>query len=149
QEVRRWPITCETSSCLAFSWDSKTLIVGDRSTIHFWNVASGMEARRIEGHPGVLYQLALSPDSKTLASRGLKKEVQVGEHERDNKLYLWDTATGKKLHQIEIVPEATRQTKRAPGAASDITHLDFSPDGKAVVTAVGDGIMRVWDPATG
>jgi RNA polymerase sigma factor (sigma-70 family) len=149
QELRRWPVNCETSSCFAFSRDSKTLIVGDRSTIHFWNVATGTEARRIEGHPGVVYQLALSPDGKTLASRGLKREIQVGEHERDNKLCLWDTTTGEKLHQIEVVPESTRQARRVPDVASAITYHDFSPDGKCLVTASGDGIVRVWDPASG
>jgi RNA polymerase sigma factor (sigma-70 family) len=149
EEVRRWKVECETSTCFAFSWDSKTLLVGDRSTIHFWNIATGTETRLIEGHPGVVYRLALSKDGKLLASRGLKREVQVGEHERDNKLCVWDTATSRKLHQIEVLAESTRQAKRVPDMASAITYHDLSPDGKSLVTASGDGILRVWDPVSG
>jgi WD40 repeat protein len=31
----------------------------------------------------------------------------------------------------------------------DVWHADFSPDGKRVVTASGDGTARVWEAAPG
>jgi RNA polymerase sigma factor (sigma-70 family) len=150
QELRRWPINCEAWSCLSFSRDSKTLIVGDGRTIHFWNVGTGTESRRIENHPGLVSQLALSPDGKTLGSLPLKNEPKVGEsHERDNKVYLWDTATGKNLGRLEVIVDGENKTNSPiRDDPWGIYHFDFAPDGKTLVTASDDKNLCIWDLTT-
>jgi RNA polymerase sigma factor (sigma-70 family) len=150
QNLRRWPTTSEVTSCLAFSSDSKVLIVGDGRTIHFWNAATGVEVRRIDDHPGIASALAVSPDGKMLATQGLKNEPKVGEGwQRANAVHLWDAATCKKLRQIEPVVEAGRKKRGRPTDPPEVVAFCFSPDGKSLLTAGGDHILRVWDVATG
>ena len=49
---------------------------------------------------------------------------------------MWDIATGPSL------PPPLKHEK-------DVTHAEFSPDGRRVLTASLDGTARVWDVATG
>jgi RNA polymerase sigma factor (sigma-70 family) len=78
-------------------------------------------------HADHLNALALSPDGKLLATRA-----------GDNKVRLWEAASGKELHVL-----------RGEGESSGLWGFDFAPDGKTVVTAGDDGLLRFWDPATG
>ncbi|MBV9125866.1 MAG: hypothetical protein JO112_21150, partial [Planctomycetes bacterium] len=57
-------------ACLAFSADSRTLITGQRgeTALRLWEVASGQERGRFEGHVDSVLALAVSPDGKKLAS---------------------------------------------------------------------------------
>src|SRR5262249_14429682 len=48
---------------------------------------------------------------------------------------VWNVATAEPVR-------ALRHPRRAPGVA-------FSPDGGALATGCEDGIVRLWDPATG
>lgn len=68
--------------------------------------------------------LTFSPDSRRLASAG------------DSEIDVWDLTTHKKV-----------ATMSPPFGGS--TALSFSPDGKLVATADGDGFIRVYDANTG
>src|SRR5262249_54078687 len=78
-------------------------------------------------HTAHLSSLALSPDGKLLATRA-----------GDDRVRLWDAATGKELHVLGGPPGS-------PGLGG----FPFAPDGKALVTGGADGLIRFWDPATG
>src|SRR5205807_421168 len=97
-EIRRWPLALRFGECFTFSPDSTMLIVGDLRTIHFWDIASGKEVRRIDAHPeGCIYRLFLSPDARLLATQALAQEPKVGEaYQQDHQVHLWDAATGEK-----------------------------------------------------
>ncbi len=197
---------------IAFAPDSKTWAYADRhdKTIPLYDVGSGKEIRRFEGHSKAAQTVAFSPDGKTLASTS-----------QDGTLRFWDTATGKLLPQqgkfyadyltyfpdgksllgcagvlrrydiavgkqvptpedpprgsswnvdyfVALSPDGSQlvvaqnqalylldaatfkpiQADTSP--AKDIWAVDFSPDGKVVVSAErGDGFVRRWDAATG
>ncbi len=69
-------------------------------------------------------------------------------------MQLWDVATGKQLRQIEMTADAnTKEAKRSlkfPWLVHlELHHFQFSPDTKTLATAGYDGILRLWDVATG
>jgi RNA polymerase sigma factor (sigma-70 family) len=78
-------------------------------------------------HTRQLSALALSPDGKLLATRA-----------GDDRVRLWESATGKELHVL-----------RGEGELPGLWGFAFALDGKALVTGGADGKVRFWDPATG
>jgi RNA polymerase sigma factor (sigma-70 family) len=109
---------------LFFTTDGKTLVTVDHrdAAVRFWNAATGkVERSFLAGEKGAQYQVwhtNLSPDGKVLAvtyqpsGRGIFSPFGVK---------LWDTATGKELHDL-------------PGHRNYVEVLAFSPDGKYLVS---------------
>jgi WD40 repeat protein len=91
---------------------------------HMWHQCHG-ELRRFEGPQGAVYSASFSPDGRTVAAAGA-----------DKTLWLWETATGKVLHQLK-------------GHTATIRDLAFAPDGKRLVTVGDDCIGIVWDTIIG
>src|SRR5205823_2837227 len=68
---------------LAFSPDSKMLAAGDDyGPISLWELQTGKEVLRLEGHQGGVHALAFSPDGKQLASAS-----------DDTTVLVWDLAS--------------------------------------------------------
>lgn len=108
---------------IAFAPDSKTWAYVDRheKKIPLYDVSSGEEIRRFEGHSKAAHAVAFSLDGKTLASNDL-----------DGTLRFWDTATGKLLPQ---------QGKFYA------VKLTYFPEGKRLLGSAG--VPRLYDIATG
>ena len=104
----------------SYSWGTRYSFKGRGST-QLWKVNTDEELRGISQKiAGTTAALKFSPDSKILASRGLK-DIQA-----------WDIETGIELFQINTGNSFPRQ-------------LMFSPDG-ALLAAYGiHGIPRIWD----
>jgi WD40 repeat protein/serine/threonine protein kinase len=108
-----------SSPSVAFSLDSKTLVVG-QGLLKSYEVDSGRERVSFQGHVSWIKGLALSPDGKILASGGYDRTVRT-----------WDAATGKEL------------TCRPH--ASHVVSVAFSPDGKTLAAGCGDGTITLWE----
>jgi WD40 repeat protein len=91
------------------------------------DATTGKELHLLRGFGFPVVGLAISPDSKTLAS--------VHMQDYDFEVLLWDVATGKKLHKLA-------------GDTYGIYRVAFSPDGKTIAACNGAFIQR-WDVATG
>ena len=80
---------------------------------------------RLQGHTGIVFGVAFSPDGKTLASCG-----------EDRTIVLWDLATRK--------PRATLR-----GHTDNVDDVVFSRDGLLMATAGDDPAVRIWNVADG
>src|SRR5207302_1491425 len=87
---------------------------GPSGGIQIWDIATGNEVRRIKDHPGsAIYRIFLTEDGKVLATQAFTQEGEAAApysrdnkmrpvYHADNRVYLWDAATGKKLPAIEV-----------------------------------------------
>jgi len=129
KELRRVNVPKAEVYPYAFSPDGKTLAAiqfeGERG-VRLYAVDSGKEVRFLKGEvPHWIHVLAFSPDGQTLAVV-----------RRGGGLCCWQTATGKKLKTLE-----------SNEAFSEAYSAAFSPDGKLLAAAIGDGAnvtYRLW-----
>lgn len=113
------------------------------SSVTYWDVATGQEAGKVETGGQGMTTLALSPDGKTVATRG-----QTGPD-----VYVWDRATGRQMHTL------TGTTLDNPGNAAGVTvtsvtgvlssDLVYSPDGRYLAGAGPKRQLCLWDVASG
>ncbi|MFO0968461.1 MAG: PQQ-binding-like beta-propeller repeat protein [Gemmataceae bacterium] len=110
---------------LAYARDGQFLASGAwDGSIRVWNLASGAERWKLQGHDGQVDALAFSPDGALLVSGG-----------REAGVCLWNLATGKLIRRLGENQESA-------------TMVAFSPDGKQV-GAIVRGALHLWDAATG
>jgi len=109
--------------CMAVSPDGRLLATGAANgTLRIWDLTTGRPRRLCDGqHQGGVWPLVFSPDSRTLASGGWQ----------DNKLFLWETATGKLRRKIP----------HEGGSKSFV----FTPDNHTLITAGNDHMLRFWN----
>jgi len=134
-------IEADSAWNLAFSPDSKTLVSGGM-TIQLWDVETGTQMVRLDGHTRSVDALTFSPDGKTLAISDSSREI-----------WLWnitirnDQPTQRQLRsltsQLETdTPNLTEHTRA-------IATLAFTADGRTLVSASRDTTIRLWDVETG
>ena len=94
-------------------------------TIRLWDIATGEQIRTLTGNSDTVKSLAISPDSKTLASGS-----------RDKTIKLWNLATGEQIRTLI-------------GHSYSVESLAISPDGKTLVSGSWDKTIKLWNLATG
>jgi WD40 repeat protein len=112
---------------------NRLLSCGEDQWVRVWDIESGAEVQRFDGHRNFVFGLAVSPDGKrALSSSGsniLSKLEDV-----TWSVCLWEIESGKELQRLE---------GRGPG----ITSVALSPDGSQALFAGYDGTVRLWDVA--
>ena len=107
---------------ISLSLDGKHALLGGGKNKHLglWDVTTGREVRKLDGHTGEVKAAALSSDARW----GLSGD--------DNKVvYLWDFSDGTKY--------------ALDGHTAAVTGTAFTPDGKLALTAGADKALRLWD----
>ncbi len=107
------------------------------NTVGVWEIDSGAERHRLEGHEALVTDVEFSPDGATLASSSADATVR-----------LWEMASGQPLHTLEKHIDY-------------VIKLNFRADGALLVSSsaaigVGEGdrtpqhnTIQVWDVASG
>jgi WD40 repeat protein len=145
----------------AFSPDGKTVALAGTPLrngqaggimIHFWDVASGDEVRKINGPVAGpvqnrrMFRMA-SVDCMAFAGDG-KMLALVS----DRKIVLYEVSTGAERAVLATLPGG-RAVQPNPynngGPDSVASAMAFSPDGRVLAAACTDGQIRLWDVVTG
>jgi WD40 repeat protein/serine/threonine protein kinase len=135
------PCACPVQS-VAFSADGRWLVAGERGTyvagaearddkwldghLSIWDTTTGQQLRRWAAHAGPVQSVAIDPTGRWIAS---------GERARNGVVRIWDAETGERLHDL-----------RSPVYLTCVT---FNPDGTRLAAVGYEGMVHLWDPATG
>jgi WD40 repeat protein len=121
-----------------FTPDGTMLIsVSDDKTIRLWDVESGDLIKTIrgqigDGHEGMLFAGALSPNGKILAVGGFLGKSGDDPELHLGQIRLFNIETGEQIGVIK-------------GHENVVFGLDFSSDGKWLASGSGDRAAMIWD----
>ncbi len=126
--IKIWQIGCRESLrtlrahsggvySVAFSSDGQTLVSGgEDKTIKLWDVCTGELLNTLKGHSRGVLSIAISPDNQIIASGSI-----------DGTVKLWNLQTGKLLDSL-----------------CGYHPVQFSPDGKTLVSGGEGGRILIW-----
>ena len=135
----------------AFSPDGKTIALGGglgrrnpNVAVHFWDVATGEELRKIDGlvnpdpnrrYSNVFHSIAYSPDGRNLALL------------TDGRVLLLEMATGKVRAQFTVPSHGDDRLMQQQQTLS-VGALAFAPDGRTLAVGCIDGTVRRFELLT-
>ena len=111
---------------IAFSPDgTRFALTGSQPSLEVWSVRSRKMLYAFKGHEenSVSQAVAFSPDGKILAH-------------------------GERGFVVLLEADSGREIARLKAPMTDVNSLNFTPDGKMLLSAAADGNLRVWDVAT-
>ena len=100
----------------------------DDSEVHYviiWDVQSGEEVRRLDGHVGSVTSIDWSRDGQHILTGST-----------DRSLILWDAVTGEQIRQYQ-------------GHSAQIGGVALRPDGQTIISTAWDNSLIIWDMDTG
>ncbi len=97
---------------------------GKDSAVRVWDLETGREVRKLEGHKGRVLSVDVSPDGRRVLTGG------------DTSVILWDASTGKVLRRLD-------------GHTGLLSRVSFLPGGGRAVSSSFDRSIRLWDLSTG
>ena len=111
--------------------------------VRLYRVADTMAPERIDAHEGPAFAAVFSPDGRRIASAGA--EPGKGGPEKGGLERTGPEQGSVRIHSVPAGREATL-TLPHPARAHAVA---WSPDGRRLVTACADGMVREWDAGTG
>jgi WD40 repeat protein len=106
--------------------------------VRYWDLDSGKELRRFEGHSGLVYSAVLSGDGRRVLSAGW-----------DGTLRFWNVDTGQLLRLIEERNCPIRLLGLIEERSRPIRCIALAHDDRRVLAGGVDRLGRVWDLNSG
>ncbi len=165
---------------VAFSPDGRYALVGSgdvlggsgAKSLVLWDIETGEEIHRFEGHRFLVRSVAFSPDGRTALGSSQSMTSDEGD------LILWDLETGEEIRRFDTTQDITsivfsadgsraltgsayfsnlilwdvatgQEIRRFEGHTGPVFAVAFSPDEAAVLSASEDGSLVLWDVETG
>jgi tRNA A-37 threonylcarbamoyl transferase component Bud32 len=126
KEIRSVAMSANGRRALTSGWDK---------TVVLWEVPSGKELGRLEGHKTIVTGLALTPDGRWGATGAGTIPAPDGKGARtadfDHIIRLYNLETGKEVRRFE-------------GHTNGLMSLVFSADGRYLLSGSCDATMRLW-----
>lgn len=123
----------DTVNAIGFAPDGRTLATASRdSTISVWNLASGDERMRCQGHRGAVLAVVFTPDGKQLVSGGADGTIRLWRSPRSSDGF----AAGKEVKSFRISAEAVQT-------------IAFSADASTAAAGTAGGDIFVCNVAKG
>jgi WD40 repeat protein len=119
---------------------------GGDGNVRLWEFPSGALRATCAAGSGAARCLAFAPDGRTLAVGSTGHTISVS---------LWDPFTGKRqggLTDPGLASTHPGSPAKAPPAdepSLDVNAVAFSSDGATLAAACSDGVIRLWDVASG
>ncbi|EEP76207.1 WD-repeat protein 5 [Uncinocarpus reesii 1704] len=138
------------------------------ATIRTWNSSTGKLIHTFEGHLAGISTLCWSPDGTFIASRSDDKSIRLWE--RFNRKTTSNTFLGHHnyVYSIAFSPKgnmlvsgsydeavflwdvrSARIMRSLPAHSDPVAGIDVIRDGTLIVSCASDGLIRIWDSATG
>ncbi len=122
-----WEYTADENDPDADAWRTSQA----RGVVQLWDPSNGETLARFQGSVGAIFDVAISPDGKLLATAGrVKNDSDAGE------VKIWDMKAHKEKATFGKTPRW-------------VLCAAFSPDGKMLATGGFDKRAKVWEVATG
>jgi WD40 repeat protein len=96
--------------------------------IRLWDLETGKEVRRFQGHKATVGAVAFTPDGKYLVSTGCWQTRD----DQDQSVRLWEVASGKEVRRFD-------------GHHGSVGCVAISPDGHYALCGGYGGELRLWD----